>query len=145
MKKILLTLLLVLSFYGCRMVEPKVETASIKNKTTSEICIIENYIESQWYFCDEGDKKILYNFQGDTIFHAVEKTNALIGITVVFLGDENLCYVFDDESNYSVFKDIRLLSSYQYNEQYSMYEYTITEELKNASSLCTEKLPWEEN
>lgn len=50
----------------------------------------------------------------------------------MFLGDENSCYVFNDERDYSVFKDIRLLSSYQYNEQSKYYEYTITEEIKKA-------------
>lgn len=144
MKKILLTLLLGITFYGCDKPEPIMKlSVAINNKAASEICIIEKYNNSEVYSCDENDNHIFYYFEEEILFSY--HTDTLNSITVVFLGDENLCYVFDDESNYSVFKDIRLLSSYQYNEQYSMYEYTITEELKNASSLCTKKLPWEEN
>ncbi len=143
MKKTLLTLLLAIAFYGCDKPEPIMKlSVAINNKASSEICIIENYNNGEFYACDEYDNHIFYYFEEETLFSNHSDTPN--SITVAFLGDENLCYVFDDERSDSEFKDIRLLSSYQYNEQYSMYEYSITEELKDASSPCTEKLPWEE-
>lgn len=140
MKKILLMLLLAIVFYGCEMVEPKKTTASIKNNTTSEICIIEKYNENQVTSCDEGHKQILYYFEDESPFYYFDNTDTLNSIIIMFLDDEKSCYVFNDEGDYSVFNDIRLLSSYEYDGQQSVYEYTITEELKKASSPCTVQL-----
>lgn len=143
MKKTVFLFLIAIVFHGCEKPEPitKLHVVVKNNTTTSEICIIEKYNVNQRYSCYEENKNFDFYFREEKLFY--RDNDVLNTLTIRFLGDVDLCYIFND-GDYLVFKDMRLLSSYTYNEQYDVYEYTITEEIKKAALPCTESFPSED-